>query len=36
MKTLNAPRPDPSPLPQDLSDRKVKARGWFEALRDDI
>jgi coproporphyrinogen III oxidase len=36
MKTQNAPRPDPSPLPQDLSDRKVKARGWFEALRDDI
>ncbi|AVO43929.1 oxygen-dependent coproporphyrinogen oxidase [Phreatobacter cathodiphilus] len=34
--THNAPRPDPSPLPPDLSDRKVKARGWFEALRDDI
>jgi coproporphyrinogen III oxidase len=36
MKTQNAPRPDPSPMPPDLSDRKVRARTWFESLRDDI
>ncbi len=36
MKTTNAPRPDPSPLPPDLSERKIRARAWFEALRDDI
>ncbi|MDP2800889.1 MAG: oxygen-dependent coproporphyrinogen oxidase [Phreatobacter sp.] len=36
MKTQNAPRPDPSPMPPDLSDRKIRARSWFESLRDDI
>ncbi|MBL8568878.1 MAG: oxygen-dependent coproporphyrinogen oxidase [Phreatobacter sp.] len=34
--TVNAPRPDPSPLPPDLDARKAASRLWFEALRDDI
>lgn len=31
-----SPRPDPSPLPPDLDDRKAASRAWFEALRDTI
>ncbi|MBN8940146.1 MAG: oxygen-dependent coproporphyrinogen oxidase [Rhizobiales bacterium] len=33
---MNSARPDPSPLPADLEDRKARSKAWFEALRDDI
>jgi coproporphyrinogen III oxidase len=33
---LNAPRPDPSPLPADLEARKLASQAWFERLRDDL
>jgi coproporphyrinogen III oxidase len=33
---MTAPRPDPSPLPPDLHERKARARAWFENLRDQI